>query len=247
MESFVLISLFDLPVLGATAFLASLVGSVAGSGGTALLLPVLVLYFGVREAIPILTIANLSSNLGRAWFNRREISTPVVGWFSLGSIPMALTGAMLFVLTPPMLLARILGAFLLLTVTWRRLRLRPPKFSSARWFIPIGAVFGLLNGLLEGVGSLMAPFFLAYGLVRGAYIGTDALATTLMQISKLAVFGGTNVIETKILTSGLTLVPFMIAGAFAGKKVVDRISESLFVLIIDVTLLITGVNFLFVK
>ena len=73
-----------------------------------MLLPVLVLYVGVQDAIPILTIANLSSNLGRAWFNRREIAIPVVGWFSLGSIPLALTGAMLFVVTTPVVLTRIL-------------------------------------------------------------------------------------------------------------------------------------------
>lgn len=239
--------MLNLIVLGPTAFFASLLGSVAGSGGTALLLPVLTLYFGVRDTISILTIANLSSNLGRAWFNRKEISVPVVGWFSLGSIPFALAGAMLFVITPPGVFVRILGAFLLLTVAWRRLGLRPPRFSSARWFAPIGAVFGLLNGLLEGIGSLMAPFFLAHGLARGAYIGTDALATTLMQLCKLSVFGAANILETNSLTSGLTLVPFMIGGAFAGKKVVDRISESLFVLIIDITLLVAGINFLLKK
>jgi uncharacterized membrane protein YfcA len=236
--------LLNLIVLGPTAFLASLLGSVAGSGGTALLLPVLTLYFGVRDAIPILTIANLSSNLGRVWFNRKEISPAVVGWFSLGSLPLALIGATLFVITPPGIFVRILGAFLLFTVAWRRVGLRPPGFNSARWFAPIGAAFGFLNGLLEGIGSLMAPFFLAYGLARGAYIGTDALATTLMQLCKLGVFGASNILETNILESGLALVPFMIAGAFAGRKVVDRISESLFVLIIDITLLIAGMNFL---
>ena len=239
--------MFDLLVLGAAAFLASLLGSIAGSGGTALLLPVLVLYFGVRDAIPILTIANLSSNLGRVWFNRREISAPAVGWFSLGSVPSALTGAMLFVATSPVVLMRSLGAFLLLTVAWRRLSLKPARFDSVKWFVPLGAIFGLLNGLLEGVGPLIAPFFLAHGLVRGAYIGTDALATILMQISKLGVLSGMNMIESNILTSGLTLVPFMIGGAFAGKTIVDRISESLFVLVIDVTLLLAGLNFLLVK
>lgn len=242
-----MIGLSDLPVIGVAAFFASLLGSVAGSGGTALLLPVLVLYVGVQDAIPILTIANLSSNLGRAWFNRREIAVPVVGWFSLGSIPSALTGAMLFVVTSPTVLTRILGVFLLLTVVWRRLRFRPAKFNSARWFLPLGATFGFLNGLLEGVGPLMAPFFLAYGLVRGAYIGTDALATIFMQVSKLAVLGGANIVDNKILVSGLVLVPFMIGGALAGKKVVDHISESLFVFIIDVTLLFAGVSFLFAR
>jgi uncharacterized membrane protein YfcA len=242
-----LIGLFNLPVLGVAAFFASLLGSVAGSGGTAMLLPVLVLYVGVQDAIPILTIANLSSNLGRAWFNRREIAIPVVGWFSLGSIPLALTGAMLFVVTTPVVLTRILGIFLLLIVTWRRLSLGPAKFESPKWFTPLGAGFGLLNGLLEGIGPLMAPFFLAYGLVRGAYIGTDALATVFMQVSKLAVLGGANIVDDKILVSGLVLVPFMIGGALAGKKVVDHISESLFVVVIDITLLFAGLSFLLAK
>ena len=227
--------------------MASLLGSVAGSGGTAVLLPILVIYVGLRDAIPILTIANLSSNLGRVWFNRRQIVMPVVGWFALGAIPFALSGAMLFVIAPTVTLTRILGAFLLVTLAWRRFNRGPRLIKSAGWFAPLGAGFGLLAGLLEGVGPLMAPFFLAYGLVRGAYIGTDALATVLMQVSKLAVFGEKDLIDNRIVASGLILVPFMIAGAFAGKRIVDRIPESLFLLIIDVTLLLAGVKFLLAR
>lgn len=233
--------------MGAVAFCASLLGSVVGAGATALLLPVLVFYFGVRDAIPILTITNLASNVGRVWFNRRDISAPVVGWFSLGSIPLAIAGAMIFVLTPQIALVRVLGAFLLATVVWRRLKLEPGRIRSAKWFAPLGSVFGLLNGLLEGVGPLMAPFFLAYGLVRGAYIGTDAMATMLMQISKLGVLGGMNAIDGQVFTAGMILVPFMIGGAFAGRKIVERISESFFTLAVDITILMAGANFLFIK
>jgi len=239
-----LIQFLDLPVLGAAAFLASLFGSVAGSGTTALLLPVMVLYTGVREAILILTIANFFSNLSRAWFNHGEIAIPVVGWFSVGAIPLALSGAMLFVFTPSIVLMRILGAFLLLTVVWRRLNSTPWKISSARCFVPLGALFGLLNGLLEGVGPLMAPFFLAYGLIRGAYIGTDALATVVMQVSKLGVLGGADFLDNKVLTAGIILMPFIIGGALVGKQIVDRISLPVFVLVVDITLIIAGVNFL---
>jgi hypothetical protein len=42
---------------------------------------VLVLYYGVRDAVPILTIANFSANVSRMVINRREIVFPVVGWF----------------------------------------------------------------------------------------------------------------------------------------------------------------------
>lgn len=55
------------------------------------------------------------------------------------------------------------------------IRYRVPR--SARWFFPIGASFGFLEGVIGGAGSLMAPFFLAFGLMKGTYIGTDALAT----------------------------------------------------------------------
>jgi hypothetical protein len=39
----------------------------------------------------------------------------------------------------------------------------------------------------------------------------------------------------------------MIAGAFAGKKIVDLISESYFVLVVDITLVVAGMNLLLVK
>ena len=90
----------------------------------------------------------------------------------------------------------------------------------------------------------MAPFFLAHGLLRGAYIGTDALATVFMQISKLAVFGGADMLGPRALTAGLTLAPFMIAGAFAGKHIVDRVPERVFVILIEITLVVAGLGFL---
>lgn len=41
------------------ALLASALAAVSGFGGAAVLLPVLVAFFGVREAIPILTVAQI--------------------------------------------------------------------------------------------------------------------------------------------------------------------------------------------
>jgi uncharacterized protein len=40
------------------------------------------------------------------------------------------------------------------------------------------------------------------------------------------------------------LGPIMVAGSFAGKRVVDRLPERVFVLIIDLTLLAAGLMFL---
>ena len=69
---------------------------------------------------------------------------------------------------------------MLASVAWRHLRGSPPRRPARRAFAAIGAVFGFLSALLGSVGPLLAPFFLAYGLVKGAYVGTEALATVVM-------------------------------------------------------------------
>jgi uncharacterized membrane protein YfcA len=78
--------------VGATALVASTLAAVTGFGGAAVLLPVLVVAFGVRNAVPILTVAQLIGNGSRVWFNRHELDYRVVGWFALGGVPLALVG-----------------------------------------------------------------------------------------------------------------------------------------------------------
>lgn len=233
-----------LAFLALVAFIAALLAAVTGFGGAAVLLPMLVFVFGVREAIPILTVAQLIGNASRVWFNRRELDWRVVGWFALGGVPMALLGGMLFAHAPLRPLTRVLGAFLILIVVIRHM----PKLKALRTplkgFALIGAASSFLSALLGSVGPLMAPFFLAYGLVKGAYIGTEALSTVVMHIAKLIAYRESAVLPMHAIVSGVALGPIMIAGSFAGKRVVDRLPERVFVLIIDATLVAAGIMFL---
>lgn len=224
--------------------MASTLAAVSGFGGAAVLLPILVASFGMREAIPILTIAQLIGNGSRVWFNRRELDWRVVAWFALGGIPLALIGGMLFARAPIPLLSRLLGLFLILIVIWRHARpktsIKPPVWSFA--FIGAGASF--LSALLGSVGPIMAPFFLAYGLVKGAYIGTEALSTVVMHVFKLIAYHQSSILPARAVLAGLSIGPIMILGSYLGKRILDRLPEKLFVWIIEATLLIAGVGFL---
>jgi hypothetical protein len=233
-----------LSLLAIVAFVAALLAAVTGFGGAAVLLPVLVAIFGVREAIPILTVAQLIGNASRVWFNRHELDLRVVAWFALRGVPMALAGGFLFAHAPLAPLTRVLGAFLILIVVLRHL----PKLSTIKpplkSFALIGAGASFLSALLGSVGPLMAPFFLAYGLVKGAYIGTEALSTVVMHVAKLIAYHELAILPLHAIVSGLALGPIMVAGSFAGKRVVDRLPERVFVWIIDVTLVAAGALFL---
>ncbi len=226
------------------AFVASALAAVTGFGGAAVLLPILVLTYGVRDAIPILTVAQLIGNGSRVWFNRHELKLPVVGWFSIGAVPAALAGGVLFASAPLSFLKRLLGIFLLATVVYRHMSKARTFRPSLRSFAGIGAIFSFLSALLGSVGPIMAPFFLAYGLVKGAYIGTEAFATVVMHVTKLVAYGGTSILTSANVMAGLALGPIMVFGSFVGKRVLDRLPERVFVWLIEATLILAGLGFL---
>lgn len=236
--------LVHLFVLLAASLIAATLAAVAGFGGAAVLLPVLAWTFGVREAIPILTVAQLIGNASRVWFNRRELNGRVVAWFALGGVPMALLGGLLFARAPLVALTRLLGIFLIFIAVWRHFRPQAIRRPSLPAFAGIGAGASFLSALLGSVGPLMAPFFLAYGLVKGAYIGTEALATVVMHVTKLIAYRHAAILPLHSVLVGLFLGPVMVLGSFAGKRILDLLHERVFVWIIEATLVAAGLLFI---
>lgn len=231
-------------VLMTAALFAATLAAVTGFGGAAVLLPVLVGVFGMRSAVPILTVAQLIGNGSRVWFNRGELRWNVVAWFALGGIPAALLGGYLFAAAPLAGLTRLLGAFLLLIVLWRHVRPRLQRTFPTPVFAGIGAGASFLSALLGSVGPIMAPFFLAYGLVKGAYIGTEALSTVVMHVFKLIAYRQKAVLTGQDCLIGLALGPLMVTGSYLGKRIVDRVPERVFVRIIEAVLIVAGLVFL---
>jgi uncharacterized membrane protein YfcA len=234
----------DTDVLIGTALFAACIGSVTGGGVTIILLPVLVLHFGIQIAMPIVTLALLAAGASRVVVYWRDLDLPVVLWFTLGSLPLTCVGAYLFTVTAPDLLTRILGGFLIGAVVYQRLFTQPLSGFASAWFLPIGAAFGFLTGISAAVGAMLAPFFLGYGLRKSAYVGTLGLNVFIIQVAKLAVFGNQDFLPPPVLLYGTLLVPFMIGGTVLGKKLLERVSEPLFVIMIEVVMVVAGLNFL---
>ena len=132
------------------AFGLALLSAVAGFGGGVLLLPVFTVLFGLRAAVPMLTLTQLSSNGFRVWLNRHELRRSLIGWFALGAVPCAVIGGVLLAHAPLAALKRLLGVFLLGVVVWRRVQ-REPRTPSEPAFAAVGAASGLGSALLGSV------------------------------------------------------------------------------------------------
>lgn len=226
--------------VGVAALVASMVAGVSGFGGAVILLPVLVAAFGARDAIVVLTVAQLAGNGSRVYFNRDDLDTAVLKRFALGAVPLALIGGAAFAALPVAILTRVLGAFLLAAVIWRHTVGCPAGGFSVERFTTIGAVFGFLSAIVGSIGPVMAPFFLAYGLAKSAYIGTEAACTVTIHVAKLIAYGGGGALANGAVLSGLALAPVMIVGSLAGKRILDHLPKRAFVAIIELVLVGSG-------
>lgn len=206
-----------LAVASAAAFALALLSAVAGFGGGVLLLPVFTLLFGLRVAIPMLTLTQLSSNAARVWLNRVDLRWPLIGWFAAGAVPLAFAGGLMLARAPLGPLQRLLGVFLIGVVVWRRANPHPFKPSDPA-FAGVGAASGLGSALLGSVGPLTAPFFLAYGLTRSAYIGTEAASALTMHLTKIAAYGAGDLLTPRVLLYGAALTPAHSGGRMGGQE-----------------------------
>lgn len=161
--------------------------------------------------------------------------------YVLGAVPFAAIGAFIFVELDAALIHRLLGAFILLMIPARRLAARH-DMTIQRWhLLPLGAVMGLLSGVVGTVGPINAPFFLAYGLVKGAYLATEALGAAAVHLTKSAVYGRLAALDLETLTYGLMIGLALIAGSWLGKRIVVRLDTPAFIRTVEVLLAASGI------
>lgn len=224
---------------GTVAFLSSVLSGVAGFGGAMIFLPFLVATYGVRASVPILTIAVLMGNASRVYFFRKALDWKIIGLFSAGAIPLAVMGSFVYVSLPGDWIKRGIGLFLLLTVLVRRFY-RPLGMRRAWLFVPLGGASGFLSAVVGGVGPLSAPFFLAYGLTKEAFVGTEALCAVGMHLTKSITYQRLDVLGRQELIAGVAFGLLMSIGSYVAKHILERLSREKFLLLVEALLVAIG-------
>ena len=219
---------------------AATVSGAAGFGGALILLPVLTYAVGAKAAVPILTIAQLLGNLSRAGFGFSEIRWRPVCLFSVGTIPLSILGARVFVALPAHILMCSIGLLLLLIVVFRHTRLGQRQLPDYL-LSPAGAVVGLLSAIAGSAGPLGAAVFLGLSLPPTAYIASEAVTASLMHITKTVVYGRYAMIQSADVLAALALGGSMIMGSWSGRRLIQQLPQRKFSLLVEVLLIISGV------
>ena len=213
---------------------------IVGFGASIMLMPAMVLAFGPREAVPIMAIASLLANLSRVLVWWRDVDWRANAYYCATAIPCAALGARTLLVLNPRIVEAVLGALFIAMIPARRWLLARGMRVKAWHLALVGATIGYLTGMAASTGPINTPFFLAYGLVKGAFLATEALGSMAIGITKALVFRSFDALPLETIVRGLIVGASLMVGSRLAKGFVLTLDPSRFRLLMDAMLAVAG-------
>jgi len=221
---------------------AGTVSGIIGTGSSVMLVPVLVLAFGPQQAVPVMAIAAVMANLARILSWWREIDWRACAAYAVTAAPAAALGAGTLLILPARLVDGGLGAFFIAMIFLRRW-LAHHELSARLWHLALfGGPIGYLTGIVASTGPITVPLFLAYGLVRGGFLATEAAGSLAVYVSKTLAFRGLGALPAEVIGRGLIVGASVMAGSFVAKRLVLHLRPDRFRLVMDAVMLVSGLT-----
>ena len=231
-------------VLGFLGLGAGVLGGVIGFGTTIILMPALVYFYGPIQAIPVIALVATVANLSRIFLWWSVINWKVCFVYSITAIPAVILGVNTLVALNDRLIEITLGIFLILLIPIRRW-MRQKNFYLKLWQMSlVGAGIGYLTGIVATTGAINTPFFLAFGLSKGAFLGTEAASTLSILFAKGITFHQLGFLNATAMIQGLLIGSCVLVGSIFSKKIVLALPEKKFLLLMELVMLISGASIL---
>lgn len=222
--------------LVATSFTGSLITVAMGIGGGALLLAVMATLVPPAALIPVHGVVQLGSNGGRAVMLWRAISRPALPGFVAGSVLGCGIGGAVVIDLPPALIQIGVGLFVIYS-----LFATPPAWLS-RWPWLTGMVSSFLTMFFGATGLFVANYTKSLALARHAHVATHAALMTVQHALKVLVFGLLGFAFGQWVLVIVALIGAGLAGTFAGRLALNRITDRGFKRALDVVLLLISLR-----
>jgi uncharacterized membrane protein YfcA len=225
----------------ALGLVAGTLSGIVGFGASIMLMPALMLAFGPQEAVPIMAIAALLANFSRVVVWWREVDWRANAYYCVTAIPAAALGARTLLILDPRVVEGTLGVLFLLMIPVRRWLLAQGLRIKAWHLLLVGAGIGFLSGMVASTGPINTPFFLAYGLIKGAYLATEAMGSMAIGITKALVFRRFDALPFETVLHGHIVGASLMVGSRLAKGFVLRLDAHQFRVLMDCLLAGAGI------
>lgn len=235
----------NLPLFILLALIAEILGTVGGFGSSLFFVPIASYFLDFHSVLGITALFHVSSNLAKLIYFRNGIDKKLIISIGVPAVIFVIVGAFLSKFIETKILETLLAVFLivvsLILLIFKKVTVKPTLSSS----IAGGFFSGLIAGLLGTGGAIRGITLAAYNLKIEVFIATSAIIDLGIDSSRSLVYWFNGYVHK----DDIYLIPILlfvsILGTFIGKKILSRISEEQFKVIVLILILITGIGTLF--
>lgn len=228
-------------VLFLLGVISYIISTLAGGGGSLLLVPIMNFLIGGRATAPVVNLGGLIGRPARLFLFWKDIYWKVTWYYVPAAIAGAVLSAWLFSSIKLGWLQIIIGLFLISTVFQYRFGKKERSFRmKLYWFAPLGFAVAFFSTMIGAVGPVLNPFYLNYGLSKERMIATKTASSFfvgLVQISSYTVLGS---LQGDLWLYGIVLGAGASLGNWIGKFLLQKISNPTFRKFVIAVMVISG-------
>jgi uncharacterized membrane protein YfcA len=230
-----------LPLFLFLAFVAEVLGTIGGFGSSLFFVPLASYFFDFHSVLGITASFHVISNLTKIGFFRKGANWRLIFTMGIPALIFVLAGAYLsrFVSTKrfEILLAVFLISISALLFALRNVTIKPTTTNA----IAGGVFSGLIAGLLGTGGAIRGLVLSAFNLHKDAFIATSAIIDLAVDVGRTGIYFYNGYIHQGLYILLPMLLLVSVIGTYAGKRILERISEQQFKWIVLSLVFLTGV------
>jgi uncharacterized membrane protein YfcA len=237
-----LLELIGLVIL---VLVASSIGTLTGFGTSTIMVPTLLFFFPLPVTLLFAGIIHWFGDIWKMLFFRSGMRWRILLLFGVTGLIASYLGASLVVAVSEDILSRLLGVFLLTYVGW--LTFNPtwqlPEQNATA--LTGGALSGFFAGIFGVGGAVRGAFLAAYNLPKEVYLFTGGAIALVVDSTRLVTYWSQGTRLSEMLLMGvLASIPASFAGAYLAKRMVDRIPQEQFRMLIAAFLALVALKLL---
>ncbi|CAL2081720.1 sulfite exporter TauE/SafE family protein [Tenacibaculum sp. 190524A05c] len=227
-------------VLVLAVFLGFFIQTVVGFAGALVALPILLIVMNLQDAIAYLALFYLYSSailVAKEWKN---IDKPVLLKLTIATVIGVTLGIWILQYGKPLVLKKMLGAFILLYVIYTIFFVKATNEKKTRFSF----VFGLAGGFFSGLFSTGGPLYVM--VVKNTVVDMRTFRATmigvlgLITITRVPILYAQNILTHNHFYNSLFIVPSFLLATFLGKSLYSKLNEDVLKNIVLGLLFISG-------
>jgi len=223
------------------ALIAEILGTIGGFGSSVFFIPIAAFFLDFHSVLGITAVFHVSSNLTKIAMFRKGFDKNIIIYLGIPAVIFVLIGAYFskFIISDGLEIA--LAIFLIIMsltfLIFKTIALKPSKKNS----IIGGILSGGIAGLVGTGGAIRGMTLASFKLKPEVFIATSAIIDLGVDSGRGVVYWFNGYIHAHDLYLIPLLVIASIIGTYIGKKLLTRISDEKFRLIVLVLIIVTGV------